>query len=163
MLQLQKYGYYRKKNPTMFQRFQSGLWKMDSKFLITKPNACIYCQIYKMHKHPALILNDTEILITHRYKFLGITCDSKLSFIPHIKQVRIKIIALFSPGYQTTLVYMEMKGQAKFRKNTFFYTKIPCTDLKPTINKFIQDKWQKSWDDQTHNKLHNIQDTIRYQ
>ena len=38
--------------------------------------------------------------------------------------------------------------------------KIPYTDLKPLINKFILKKWQKSWDDQTQNKLHHIQDTI---
>ena len=28
-------------------------------------------------------------------------------------------------------------------------TKIPYTDLKPLINKFILEKWQKSWVDQT--------------
>ena len=39
-------------------------------------------------------------------------------------------------------------------------TKIPYTDFKPLINKFIIKKWQKSWDDQTQNKLHHIQDTI---
>ena len=39
-------------------------------------------------------------------------------------------------------------------------TKIPYTDLKPLINKFIIKKWQKSWDDQTQNKLHHIQDAI---
>ena len=38
--------------------------------------------------------------------------------------------------------------------------KIPCTDLKPTIKKFISDKWQKSWDNQTQNKLHEIQEAI---
>ena len=39
-------------------------------------------------------------------------------------------------------------------------TKIPYTNLKPLINKFILKKWQKSWDDRTQNKLHHIQDTI---
>ena len=39
-------------------------------------------------------------------------------------------------------------------------TKIPYTDLKPLINKFILKKWQKSWDYQTQNKFHHIQDTI---
>ena len=34
-------------------------------------------------------------------------------------------------------------------------TKIPYTDLKPIINKFILKKWQKSWDDRIH-KLHCI-------
>ena len=40
-------------------------------------------------------------------------------------------------------------------------SKIPYTDLKPTIKKFISDKWQKSWDNQTQNKLHEIQEAIR--
>ena len=39
-------------------------------------------------------------------------------------------------------------------------TKIPYTDLKPIINKFMHDKWKKSSDDQIQNKLHHIQDTI---
>ena len=38
--------------------------------------------------------------------------------------------------------------------------KILYTNLKPFINKFIFKKWQKSWNDQTQNKLHHIQDTI---
>ena len=38
--------------------------------------------------------------------------------------------------------------------------KIPYTDLKLLINKFILKKWQKSWDDQKQRKLHHIQDTI---
>ena len=32
--------------------------------------------------------------------------------------------------------------------------------LKLLIHKFILKKWQKSWDDQTQNKLHHIEDTI---
>ena len=39
-------------------------------------------------------------------------------------------------------------------------SKILYTDLKPTIKKFISDKWQKSWDNQTQNKLHEIQEAI---
>ena len=38
--------------------------------------------------------------------------------------------------------------------------KILYPDLKPIINKFILNKWQKSWDDQTQNKFHHLQDTI---
>ena len=58
-----------------------------------------------------------------------------------------------------------MKGQTKLKKKKALLThisntKIPYTDLKPLINKFIIKKWQKSWDDQTQNKLHHIQDTI---
>ena len=43
-----------------------------------------------MHNHPKLTLNKTEIPITDEHKFLGIIFDSKLSFIPHIKKLRIK-------------------------------------------------------------------------
>ena len=39
-------------------------------------------------------------------------------------------------------------------------SKILNIGLKPTINKFIHDKWQKSLDDNIHNELHRIQDTI---
>ena len=57
-----------------------------------------------------------------------------------------------------------MKGQTKLEKKALqthiSNTKIPYTDLKPLINKFILKKWQNSWDDQTQNKLHHIQDTI---
>ena len=34
-------------------------------------------------------------------------------------------------------------------------TKIPYTNLKPLINKFILKKWQQFWDDQTQNKLYH--------
>ena len=43
-----------------------------------------------MHNQPTLTINGSEIPITQQYKFLGITLDPKLSFIPHIKQLRIK-------------------------------------------------------------------------
>ena len=51
-------------------------------------------------------------------------------------------------------------AKKKDSRHVYPKTKIPCTDLKPFINKFIIKKWQKSWDDQTQNKLHHIQDTI---
>ena len=41
-----------------------------------------------------------------------------------------------------------------------FNTKIPYTEIRPLINKFILKKWQRSWVDQTQNKLYSIQDTI---
>ena len=57
-----------------------------------------------------------------------------------------------------------MKKQTKLQKKALQIdmckSKIPYTDLKPTIKKFISDKWQKSWDNQTQNKLHEIQEAI---
>ena len=56
-----------------------------------------FCQIHKMHNQPTLTLNGSEIPITQQYKFLGITLDPKLSFIPHIKQLRIKCNQTIQP------------------------------------------------------------------
>ena len=73
-------------------RYQNGPWKLVSKFRIKKPKFMHSCRIHKMHNHPALMVNGTEISITHQHKFPGIILDSEISFIshPHVKQLRIK-------------------------------------------------------------------------
>ena len=38
--------------------------------------------------------------------------------------------------------------------------RIPYTDLKPTINKFLHTKWQQQWSNNIHNKLFQIQPTL---
>ena len=52
------------------------------------------------------------------------------------------------------------RAAKKHSRHIYPIQKIPYTDLKPLINNFILKKWQKSWDEQTQNKLHHIQDTI---
>ena len=64
--------------------------KNGLKISSNKTKCMHFCQIHKMHYQPALTLNGPEIPITQQHKFLGITLDPKLSFIPHIKQLRIK-------------------------------------------------------------------------
>ena len=39
-------------------------------------------------------------------------------------------------------------------------SRIPHTDLKPTINKFLHTKWQQQWSNNIHNKLFQIQPTL---
>ena len=34
--------------------------------------------------------------------------------------------------------------------------KLPYTDFKPIINKYLFNKWQSVWDTAVHNKLHSI-------
>ena len=34
--------------------------------------------------------------------------------------------------------------------------KLPYTDFKPVINKYLFNKWQSVWDTSVHNKLHSI-------
>ena len=67
-------------------------WTMKNRFKISsnKTKCMHFCQIHKMHNQPTLTLSASEIPLTQQYKFLGITLDPKLFFIPHIKQLRIK-------------------------------------------------------------------------
>ena len=39
-------------------------------------------------------------------------------------------------------------------------SRIPYTDLKPTINKFLHTKWQQQWSNNIHNKLFQIQPSL---
>ena len=39
-------------------------------------------------------------------------------------------------------------------------SRIPYTDLKSTINKFLHTKWQQQWSNSIHNKLFQIQPTF---
>ena len=39
-------------------------------------------------------------------------------------------------------------------------SRIPYTDLKPTINKFLHTKWQQQWSNNINNKLFQIQPTL---
>ena len=39
-------------------------------------------------------------------------------------------------------------------------SRIPYTDLKPTINIFLHTKWQQQWSNNIHNKLFQIQPTL---
>ena len=38
--------------------------------------------------------------------------------------------------------------------------KLPCTDFKPFLNRYILSKWQLSWDTATFNKLHEIKPVL---
>ena len=46
------------------------------------------CQLHKQHLDPQLYLNGTQIPIIGEAQFLGLLCDSKLSFIPHITSLK---------------------------------------------------------------------------
>ena len=90
--------YYSSKNMVTIERKMQQCinkilkWAMKNGFKISssKTKCMHFCQIHKMHNQPTLTLNGSEIPITQQYKFLGITLDPRLSFILHIKQLRIK-------------------------------------------------------------------------
>ena len=60
---------------------------MDSNF----PNLKQFvCHLRKAHNDPILTLDGTPIPVVEENKFLGVIFDRKLSFIPHIKQLKAK-------------------------------------------------------------------------
>ena len=49
-----------------------------------------FCHLRKAHNDPILTLDGTPIPVVEENKFLGVIFDRKLSFIPHIKQLKAK-------------------------------------------------------------------------
>ena len=62
---------------------------MVSNSLKQKQNVSI-CVKTKLHNDPSLKLNGVEIPVVDDYKFLGIIFDTKLTFIPHLKYLKMK-------------------------------------------------------------------------
>lgn len=60
------------------------------KFSQTKTKCVHFCQQQKLHLDPSLKLDNTEIPIAEEHKFLGIIFDKKLTYIPHIKYLKVK-------------------------------------------------------------------------
>jgi len=60
------------------------------KFSKTKTVCMHFCQLRKLHTDPELFLGAIQIPVVREYKFLGIVFDSRLSFIPHIKQLKVR-------------------------------------------------------------------------
>ena len=52
-------------------------------------SAMHFCQLWKMLCDPALKIDGTEILVLKPHKFLGPIFNTKLSFIPYIKELRL--------------------------------------------------------------------------
>ncbi len=51
-----------------------------------------FCQLRRHHDDPKLTLDGTLIPVVEETKFLGILFDKKLTFIPHIKNLKAKCL-----------------------------------------------------------------------
>lgn len=60
------------------------------KFSQTKTVCMHFCNKRKQHAEPELYLSDVLIPVVKEFKFLGLIFDSKLNFIPHIKELKRK-------------------------------------------------------------------------
>ena len=67
-------------------------WTHDNgfKFSKTKTVGIHFCHKRKQHQDPVLTLNESVIPIVTETKYLGVIFDRKLSFLPHIKELRAK-------------------------------------------------------------------------
>ncbi|MCU7801126.1 MAG: hypothetical protein KZQ70_13560, partial [gamma proteobacterium symbiont of Lucinoma myriamae] len=89
---------YRSKNMhTIERQLQQNLnriqkWATENGFKFSKSKTvCMhFCQLRKMHDDPVLTLDGTRIPVVEENKFLGVIFDKKLSFLPHIKQLKAK-------------------------------------------------------------------------
>ena len=89
---------YRSKNMNTIERqLQLNLnkiqkWSTENGFKFSKSKTvCMhFCHLWKAHNDPILTLDGTPIPVVEENKFLGVIFDRKLSFIPHIKQLKAK-------------------------------------------------------------------------
>ena len=84
---------------TIVRHFQQDLnriknWatEMGSNVPSRKPSAHIVCQERKPHNDPVLNIYGSQIPVIDESKFLGVTFDRKLSFIPHTKYLKAKCL-----------------------------------------------------------------------
>ena len=64
--------------------------KNGFKFSSAKTVCIHFCKLRKQHPDPCLFLNGASIPVVDEATFLGIIFDNKLSFLPHIRQLKNK-------------------------------------------------------------------------
>lgn len=69
-------------------------WTLQNgfKFSKTKTHAVHFCNQHLLHLDPVLKINNSPISVLEEAKFLGVIFDKKLSFIPHIKALKLKCL-----------------------------------------------------------------------
>ncbi len=89
---------FRGKNMNLIERhlqhrvdaLQTWADKNGFKFSTTKTVCVHFCNKRRVCHDPKLLLNNNVIPVVKETKFLGLTFDSRLSFIPHIKKLKTK-------------------------------------------------------------------------
>ncbi|GBN96040.1 hypothetical protein AVEN_241601-1 [Araneus ventricosus] len=69
-------------------------WANKNGFIISnQKTSCVhFCKIRGIHPHPKIFLKDTPIPVVSEAKFLGILFDEKLTFKPHILNLKQKCV-----------------------------------------------------------------------
>ena len=83
--------------PTIERQLQGCINKLCTwsnkngfKFSPAKTVCMHFCQKRSQHADPILYLQHTQIPVVTQNKFLGVIFDNKLSFIPHLKHLKVK-------------------------------------------------------------------------
>lgn len=88
-------GYRGRHMHTVERQLQLGInkvhqWSVTNGFKFSKSKTtCVhFCKLRSAHPEPELHLQGDPIKVEKETKFLGLTLDSKLSFIPHIRNIK---------------------------------------------------------------------------
>ena len=67
-------------------------------------------------------------------------------------------------GFQVMLEFLEMRKltvqQKRFIDNELYEIRIPFSDFKPCIAKYVNSLFQSTWNNCSANKLHEINETF---
>ena len=75
-----------------FNNIEDWATENGFKFSKTKTQCVQFCQIRHLHLDPHLTIYGNPIPVVSEAKFLGLLFDNKLSFIPHIKDLKAKCL-----------------------------------------------------------------------
>ena len=73
-------------------RIENWALKNGFKFSKSKTQCVHFCQLRKIHDDPELYLYRSPIPVVDDFKFIGLIFNRKLSFIPHIKYLKVKCL-----------------------------------------------------------------------
>jgi ribonuclease HI len=101
-------------------------WSQQNGFKFSKnKTVCMhFCQLRNFHPEPSLKMDNAIIKVVKEHKFLGILLDSKLSFIPHITDLKrrcfkslnlLKVVSNLRWGGDTTVLLRLYRAMTRSR------------------------------------------------
>ena len=113
------------------------------------------------HKNFIIFSDSLSVLLSLRNKKFQNPLIIKLLSRLDLMSKRKEIIICWTPSHIGVRGNERADSAAKSALDlTPDKSRIPYTDLKPTINKLLHTKWQQQWNNNIHNKLFQIQPTL---
>ena len=106
-VQISTYELNNKATPTMHKQ-NTKMGHRKWVYIFKNKNKMIhFWKLSKLHNDPCLKLNESEISVLEQHKFLSLIFDRKLTFIPHLKYLKIKwskILQIYRGANRNTLI-----------------------------------------------------------